>query len=183
MPELENNRHEIFCLLCAGGMVETHAYAKVFNKDPEKGSTRGSASALRSKPIIAARIKELQQTIAVKVVDAEVISRTDVLKILKNIATFDLAECYDEQGNLKNIHDIPAETRQAMAGIKVFEEFEGFGRERTKVGETREVKAWDKNKAAENLGRFHKLFTDKVEHSGTVNLAERLKRARERTKP
>lgn len=182
MPELKNPRHELFAQNRAQGMTQEKAYVAAGFWSSNEGTRRAQASRLDANQIIAARIHELQAEIAARVVEQEVISRTEVLKLLKNIATFDLADCYDENGHLKNIHDIPAETRQAMAGIKVFEEFEGFGRERQKVGETREVKAWDKNKALENLGRYHKLFTDHVEHSGTVELADRMKRARERAK-
>lgn len=89
-----------------------------------------------------------------------------VLRELLLIAKTDLAEAYDDNGNLKPIHDIPRSLRRAISSIKMFEEFEGSGRERTKIGETREIKLWDKLKAIELIGRHLALFTDKVEHTG-----------------
>lgn len=97
-----------------------------------------------------------------------------VLQELALLAKTDLAEAYDEKGNLKPIHDIPVELRRAISGVKVFEEFDGFGTERTKIGETRELKLWDKLRALELLGRHLKLFTDKMEHSGSIGWEKHL---------
>lgn len=91
-----------------------------------------------------------------------------ILKELLLIARADISQAYDEKGNLKPMHDIPEDVRRAMSAVKVFEEFEGFGKDRTKIGDVREVKFWDKPKALELLGRHLKLFTDKVEHSGSI---------------
>lgn len=45
---------------------------------------------------------------------------------------------------------------------------------------TTKFKPMDKLKAIEALGRHHRLFTDKIEVSGTVDLAARIKAARDR---
>lgn len=183
MAELKNGRWEKFSQNCFAGMTERDAYVDAgFKASGKEETLRGKASRLRSNAIVAARISELQAASAQKLVEEVTVTKSEVLRVLKDIATFDLADCYDENNNLKSIHDIPKATRQALAGIKVFEEFEGFGRDRSKVGETREIKAWDKNRAVENLGRYLKMFTDKVEHSGTVNLGDRMKAAQDRLK-
>jgi phage terminase small subunit len=96
----------------------------------------------------------------------------DILRELLRIATVDLAEAYDEAGNLKPIQEIPKDVRRAIAGIKVFEEFDGFGKDRVKVGEVREVKFWDKPRSLELLGKHLKLFTDVVEHQGKLTLEQ-----------
>lgn len=96
----------------------------------------------------------------------------EVLRELLRIATADLSEAYDEAGNLKPIHEIPKDVRRAIAGIKVFEEFDGFGKDRVKVGEVREVKFWDKPRSLELLGKHLKLFTDVVEHQGKLTLEQ-----------
>jgi hypothetical protein len=166
MPELENNRHEIFCLLCAGGMDETHAYAKVFDKDPRKPSTRGMASRLRSKAIVAARISELQKRVATKVVEEVTVTVSDVLKALLRISNFDVAELYEKDGKTpKNIHDIPKDVRLALAGIEVEETIvAGADGELPLTQRTKKFKVPDKNVAIQNLGRWLKMFTDRKEH-------------------
>ncbi len=113
---------------------------------------------------IAARIQELMNKRAKKV---EVTSDFVLMELLK-LAKADLSKAYDEKGNLLPIHEIPEETRKAIAGIKVFEEFEGFGKERVKVGEVRELKFWDKTKSLELLGKHLGMFKDKIEHSGEI---------------
>lgn len=110
------------------------------------------------------------------------ITADNVLSELMRIATADLSGAYDESGNLKPIHEIPEDTRRAMSGIKVFEEFDGFGQDRVKIGEVREVKFWDKPKALEILARHLKLLTDKVEVSGSVTISDRLAKARKRVR-
>jgi phage terminase small subunit len=103
-----------------------------------------------------------------------------VLKRLLHIADTDIADVYDEKGFLKSIHAIPVEVRKCIKSIKIFEEFDGVGRDRTKIGETVEVKFWDKLKANELIGRHHKLFTDKIEITDKTDLAKRLTQARKR---
>ncbi len=103
-----------------------------------------------------------------------------ILKELLMIARVDLAQAYDESGRLKNIHDIPEDVRRAIAGIEVDELFEGHGEDREKIGDTRKVKFWDKPRALELLGKHLKLFTDKLELSGTDALAEKIAEARAR---
>ncbi len=120
------------------------------------------------KPEIAEAIQERMDKRAEKVG----VSAETVLKKLLDLATVDLAKAYDINGRLLPIHDIPEEVRIAISGIKVFEEFEGFGKDRIQVGEVREIKFWDKLKALELLGKNLKLFTDKVELSGKVTLAD-----------
>ncbi len=85
-----------------------------------------------------------------------------VLRELLALATVDLAAAYDEQGNLKPIHDIPPEVRKAIAGVEVFEEFEGVGKDRHYVGQTKKLKLWDRPRSLEMLGRHLALFNDKT---------------------
>lgn len=95
----------------------------------------------------------------------------DILRELLRLARTDIGQAYDEKGRLKPIHEMPEDVRRAISGVKVFEEFEGTGKDRVQIGEVREVKFWDKVKGLELLGKHLKLFTEKVEHSGTVKIA------------
>lgn len=103
-----------------------------------------------------------------------------ILRELLDIARSDIRELFDEDGNLRKIHDLPDGIAKAVAGIDVEELFEGYGRERTRIGDVKKVKLWNKVSALELLGKHLKLWIDRVEHDVTDELAERLERARKR---
>lgn len=104
-----------------------------------------------------------------------------VLRELVALASVDLAAAYDENGNLKDIHDIPIEVRKAIAGVEVFEEYQGTGAEREYIGQTKKLKLWDRPKALEMLGRHLALFNDKLQISGSVTIESRLAAGRRRS--
>lgn len=117
------------------------------------------SSRLLSNVIIQAEINEALR-------DRELrtqITADNVLIGLYKIAVADLSQAYNLDGSLKNIHDIPKEVRQAMAGIEVFEEFDGRGDNRIKIGETKKVKFWDKTRPYELLAKHLKLLTDRID--------------------
>lgn len=89
---------------------------------------------------------------------------------LRAIGTADIRKLYDAEGRLLPVQDWPDEIAKAVASVKVFEEFEGAGQDRIKVGEVREVKKWDKLKALESLGRTIAMFTDKTEVTASESL-------------
>ncbi|MFA4834802.1 MAG: terminase small subunit [Dehalococcoidia bacterium] len=99
-----------------------------------------------------------------------------VIQGFADLAFADLAECYDENGILKNIHDIPKSARMAVAGLEVFEEFAGKGEDKVKIGETKKVKLWDKVKALDSLAKHFGLYDadNKQKTSPLTELLERL---------
>lgn len=139
-------------------------------------SARSQASRLLTDDNIVSYIQTLKQERTKELkIDANTVLR-ELLLICKS----DLAEAYDDKGYLKPIHKIPPRLRRAIAGIDVFEEYEGFGRERVKVGETRKVKLWNKIDAAGMLAKHLGLLNDKVDHTHTVVIADAMKKARDR---
>lgn len=106
----------------------------------------------------------------------------DVLRELLVLAATDLRDAYDENGRLLPVHEMPEHVAKAVASVKTFEEFEGTGADRVKVGEVREVKFYSKEKALELLGRHLKMFTDKFEMKVDGSFADMLKKARERAR-
>lgn len=99
-----------------------------------------------------------------------------VLTELGHMAYLDPLEMYDENNALKPIADMPESIRRAIASIKTTEifEFEGSGDEREKVlvGYTKEVKLWNKPGSLELHGKHLKLFTDRVEVSGSITMED-----------
>jgi len=105
-----------------------------------------------------------------------------VLQELDYLATSDIKDLFDENNCIKKIKDIPRELTRCISAIEVSEIWEWEDGERTQIGEKVKVKFWDKPKSLELKGRYHKLFTDKIEITVDENLALQLKQGRERLK-
>lgn len=91
-----------------------------------------------------------------------------VLRHLMEIASVDIAEIFDEAGELLPLRKIPPHVRRAIAGIDTEDLFEGRGKDRRKVGRVRKVRLWDKVKALESLGKHLKLFAERIELSTSL---------------
>lgn len=77
-----------------------------------------------------------------------------VLEHLDAARTADLADLYDDDGNLKPIKDWPLIWRQGLvAGLEVEELFEGRGEDREHIGRLRKVKLADRTKIIELVGK------------------------------
>lgn len=95
-----------------------------------------------------------------------------VIRNLRQLADVDIAQAYDENGNVLPIADMPPELRRAIAGLEVFEEYQGRGENREYIGQTKKIKLVDPAKAVELLGKYRRMFVDKVEHSGSLTLED-----------
>ena len=85
-----------------------------------------------------------------------------VIRNLRMYADFDPAEMYDADGRLLAVKDMPERIRRALSGIEIEEGLNGEV--------TKRIKWIDPGRALELLGRYRKLFTDKVEHLGSVSI-------------
>jgi phage terminase small subunit len=94
----------------------------------------------------------------------------DILRELLRLATTDIGKAFDVNGNLLPLHQIPEETRRAIAGVEATSKDDG--------STVTKVKFWDKTKGLELLGKHLKLFTDKVEHSADASLESLILAAR-----
>lgn len=104
-----------------------------------------------------------------KYFDNEDITIQTIVRHLGVMAAFDISEIYDKKGNLKKVHDWPEHIRRIAQGVKT---------NKTEISEAiftevQEVKFPDRTKATEMLGRYLKMFVDRVEHSGEINLTIR----------
>ena len=95
-----------------------------------------------------------------------------ILRELRRIGMSDIRQIFADDGSLKPISEWPAEMGSVVSSIEVDELFEGSGRDREQVGFTKKVKLWDKMRSLELLGKNLKMFTEKIEHSGKLTLAE-----------
>ncbi len=89
--------------------------------------------------------------------------RQKIINELSKIAFSDIRNLYTDTGRLKFMKDLDDNTAGAIASIETLEEYDGYGENREKIGDTQKVKLWDKSKALETLGRHLGMFKDKVE--------------------
>jgi phage terminase small subunit len=99
------------------------------------------------------------------------ITAEGVLLELKKLATFDPGNLYDRDGNRIPVHKLDDVTRAAVAGVEDETTETGTGDSR-KVTRSQKLKMADKGQNLERLGRYFKLFTDRVEHDGRVTLEQ-----------
>ena len=86
-----------------------------------------------------------------------------VIKELAKIAFLDIRKLYTENGQLRNVADIDDDTAGAISSLETLEEYDGYGDDREKIGDTQKVKLLDKTKALELLGRHLGIFNDKLD--------------------
>lgn len=96
------------------------------------------------------------------------ITKDRILSGLVRIAECDLRKAYNEDGSLKSPQEMPEDVALALSSMEVDELFDGVGKDRMQVGLTKKIRFWDKVRAYELLGKHLKLFTEKIEHSGTL---------------
>lgn len=97
------------------------------------------------------------------------VTQDRVIQELARIAFLDISKLYNENGKLKNIQDIDKDTVRAISSLETLEEYDGYGDDREKIGDTQKVKLLDKTKALELLGRHLGIFNDKLD----VNVKEK----------
>lgn len=109
-----------------------------------------------------------------------------VLKRLARDATADLADLYDDAGQLLPVKEWPMAWRTGLvAGIETVQEREGTDAEgKPEFVTVRKVKLLDRTKLVELIGKHVDVgaFKDKIEHSGEIKTPE-LKLVLHGTKP
>jgi phage terminase small subunit len=104
-----------------------------------------------------------------------------VLEELMRLGFANLADYLVVQSDGSAVVDLSELTRDqaaAISEITVDEYLDGKGEDAREVKRTK-IKLVDKGQNLERLGRYLKLFTDRVEVSGLEQLAERIRQARE----
>lgn len=165
-------------MFCKEYLVDLNATQAAIRAGYSEKGAHVQGAQLLSNPKVAAKIQELMDARTKRTQ----ITADSILEELNSLATLDMGKCYDASGTILPIHEMPEEVRKAISGIEVNELFDSAGGDKMVIGFTKKLKFWDKPKCLEMLGRHKKLFTDKVEHSGTINIADEIRAARERAK-
>lgn len=149
-------------MFCREYLVDLNAAQAAIRAGYSEKTARQVGSENLSKPDIQDEITQLMS----QRVDRLDLSADHVVRELMSLAFSDVGRIFAEDGTLKPLHEIPVEVRKAIAGIDVFEEFDGRGKDRKLIGHTKKVRLWDKNKAIEMLGKYLRMFPDRHEHTG-----------------
>lgn len=143
----------------------TRAYKVAYPRCKKEETANAASSRMLRNVKVQEYISKKQQEIEKRTE----ITQDMVIKELAKIAFLDIRKLYTENGQLKNIADMDSETAGAIASLETLEEYEGYGDDREKIGDTQKVKLLDKTKALELLGKHLGMFKEKVTINGNVN--------------
>jgi phage terminase small subunit len=125
-------------------------YAKDFNATQaaiRSGYAAKGAHVTASRLLRRPKVRAAIDAILAKAAQATGITVERTLKEIARIAYGDHRRLYDDKNNLRAIGSLDDDSAALLAGVEVFEEYEGRGEERELVGYTRKVKTWSKVKA------------------------------------
>jgi phage terminase small subunit len=141
----------------ANGGNATEA-AKAAGFAPKSAHVRGSELVKDRK--IATEIAVRRQALQV----THGLTTDRILTELRRIALYDPRKLFNADGSLKAVHELDEDTAAAIASVEVDE----IGVEGTVIGQTKKVKAWDKNAALEKAMKHLGLFEKDNSQSGPV---------------
>ena len=118
MARLKNRRHEVFCREYVNRGFNGAAAARAAGST--EISARKTASDWLSKPDIVARIDELNEDL----LDDLVMTKEEVIAEMNKMASFNMADVYDDDGRMLKVHEMPRDEAAAIKeigpnGIKV----------------------------------------------------------------
>lgn len=147
---------EKFALGVATGKTQADAYREAYprSKKWKDASLYAQASALMADSKVSTRVKELRE----RITGIGIASAERTLLEASRLALFDPRKLFFDDGTPKPITALDDDTAAALAGLDVFEEFEGSGEDRKLVGYTKKYKVADKNSALEKLFKHHGLY-------------------------
>jgi len=141
-------KQEKFCNHYIHSMNAFESYKAVYSCANMKDKTvyENASRVLRNKNI-QARLKELKAPVIAKVE----LQLEEVLRENMTIAFSDIRQFFDDNNKLKPMKDWTPAMAGAVSSIKVYEDFIHAGGTKIKIGETKEIKFWDKGAAIDKL--------------------------------
>ncbi|OJH26009.1 terminase small subunit [Enterobacter kobei] len=112
------------------------------------------------------------------------VSADYVLMRLVEIDQMDVLDILNDDMSIKPVSEWPKIWRQYLTGFELADMFEGRGDEKELVGILKKIKWPDKVKNLELIGKHVDVnaFKERLEVSGTVTIADRMAKARDRVK-
>lgn len=144
------------------------------------GYKKKSAGVTASRLLKNAKVEELIAKYAGKTAAKLEITADRVLQEIAKLAFGDCRKFFRADDSAIPINELDDQTAATLTGIEIFEEFEGRGNKRKKVGYTKKFKFADKGENLERLGNYLQLFKNRIEISTSDPLEELLKEFRTR---
>jgi phage terminase small subunit len=155
LPKKLTVKQKLFCKYYLISLNATYAAIKA---GYSKKTARQIGTENLAKPNIEAYIQE-QLKQKEKKLDITV---DRVLEEIALIAFLDIKEFYNENGTVKKVHEIEETARRAISTVTTKEIWVGKG-ENAELFNIENIKAGDKLKALEMLGRYLSMFKDNLE--------------------
>lgn len=102
----------------------------------------------------------------------------NVIDELTKVGFSNVSQFFDEHGNLKSITQLERDHSAAIASFEVLKKNAEAGD--GKIDVIHKARLWDKIKALELIGKHLRLFDDRLQVSGSVDLVTTLQSARVR---
>nr|WP_244996236.1 terminase small subunit [Enterobacter kobei] len=168
------------------------AYCQSYIKTPENQSQAAidagfSPNTAHVKASVMMRDERIQKRIAELMEERNKRNRVSadyVLMRLVEIDQMDVIDILNDDMSIKPVSEWPKVWRQYLTGFELADMFEGRGDEKELVGILKKIKWPDKVKNLELIGKHVDVnaFKERLEVSGTVTIAERMAKARDRVK-
>ena len=84
-----------------------------------------------------------------------------ILYELRKIGLFNIKDIHDENGDILPVHKWPDDVSSVVKTVEYNE-----------LGGIKKITTWNKEKCLELLGKNIQMFTDRVEHTGSVTLED-----------
>ncbi len=141
-------KQENFVLAYLESGNSSAAYRSAYNTVSMKDETIWSkASLLLDDDKVRARLKELRKP----VIEKAQLTLEQILSENSKIAFFDIRTIFDANGNVKPVAAWDETIGGAVSSIEVKELYEGTGKDRISVGQTKKITFWDKGAALDKL--------------------------------
>lgn len=168
-----NPKQEKFC---REYVVDLNARAAAIRAGYKESDAGPAACKLLKLPHVKALIAELKG----KQFKRLELSADNVLQELSKVGFVDPAGLFNLDGVMLPVHEIPEDIRRAISSFEVETLYAGIGAARVEVGRVMKVKFWSKSHALDTLGKHFKLWVEQLEIRGRVDVADALRKARER---
>lgn len=103
--------------------------------------------------------------------------RDELLSLMTQITSFNIKDCYDENGALKSVADMPDSASLMIK--KLTTSYPTRDKIETTVDN---IEFYDKQKSIDQLGKYLSMFIDKTQHDVRLTLEETIARSYEKDK-